>query len=52
VTWRLTRDHPWFKNHVATLEFDGSSAKITFEEAVTGSSGEPGLRKIFGHRLA
>jgi hypothetical protein len=52
VTWRLTHDHPWFKNHVATLELDGSSAKITFEEAVTDSSGEPGLRKIFGHRLA
>src|ERR671917_830411 len=35
LTWRLTHDHPFFENHVATLELDGRSAKITFEKAVT-----------------
>jgi hypothetical protein len=52
VTWRLTHDRPWFSNQVATLELDGRSAKITFEEAVTDGSGEPGLRRIFARRLA
>jgi hypothetical protein len=52
VSWRLTPDEPWFENHVATLELDGRRAKITFEHAVTGDSGEPGLSKIFERRLA
>jgi hypothetical protein len=51
VTWRLTHDHPWFENHVATLQLDGRSASITFEEAVTDDSGEPGLHKMFERRL-
>jgi hypothetical protein len=51
LTWRLTHDSPWFENHVATLQLDGRSAHITFEEAVTDDSREPGLRKIFAHRL-
>jgi len=50
--WRLTHDEPWFENHVATLELDGQRAKITFEEAVQDSSGEPGLRKIYERHLA
>jgi hypothetical protein len=52
VTWRLTHDRPWFENQVATLELDGQSASITFEEAVTDDSGEPGVRKMFARRLA
>src|SRR5215208_1766608 len=51
LTWRLTHDSPWFENHVATLQLDGRSAHITFEEAVTDDSRELGLRKIFAHRL-
>ena len=52
LTWRLTHDRPWFENHVATLELDGRSAKITFEKAVTDGSGEPGLQRMFARRLA
>jgi hypothetical protein len=52
LTWRLTHDRPWFENHVATLELDGRSAKITFEKAVTDASGEPGLQRMFARRLA
>jgi hypothetical protein len=52
LSWRLTHDEPWFENHVATLELDGKHAKITFERAVTGSSGEPSLEKIYERRLA
>jgi PhoD-like phosphatase len=52
MTWHLTHDHPWFSNQVATMELDGRSASITFEEAVTGGSGEPGLRETFARRLA
>jgi hypothetical protein len=51
VTWRLTHDHPWFQNQVATLQLDGQSSRITFEEAVTSDSGEPGLRKMFARSL-
>ena len=52
VTWRLTHDHPFFSNQVATLQLEGRSARITFEEAVTDDTGEPGLRKMFARRLA
>ncbi len=52
MTWHLTHDRPWFSNQVATLELDGQSSRITFEEAVTDDSGEPGLRKVFARRLA
>ena len=52
LTWRLTHDRPWFENHVATLELDGRSAKITFEKAVADGSGEPDLQRIFARRLA
>ena len=51
LTWRLTHDDLWFENQIATLQLDGASAHITFEEAVTDGSGEPGLRKIFTRRL-
>jgi PhoD-like phosphatase len=51
MSWRMTHDEPWFSNHVATLELDTHSARITFEEAITDDSGEPGLRAIFEHRL-
>jgi hypothetical protein len=51
LTWHLTHEAPWFENHVATLQLDGRSAHITFEEAVNDDSREPGLRKIFAHRL-
>jgi PhoD-like phosphatase len=51
MSWRLTHDEPWFENHVATLELDGKHARITFEKAITGSSGEPGLEKIYERRL-
>ena len=52
ITWRLTHDRTWFENQVATLELDGRDAKITFEQAVTDDSGEPGLRKLYARRLA
>ena len=52
VSWRLTHNHPWFSNQVATLVLDGSSAKVTFEETVADASGEPGLRKMFARSLA
>jgi hypothetical protein len=51
LSWNLTHDRPWFENHVATLELDGRHVEITFEEAITGDSGEPGLRTIFTRRL-
>ena len=51
ISWRLTHDEPWFSNHVATLQLDSRSARITFEEAVTGDSREPGLQKIYERRL-
>jgi hypothetical protein len=51
LTWRLTHEAPWFENHVATLQLDGRRASITFEEAVTDDSGEPGLRRIYASRL-
>jgi hypothetical protein len=51
MSWRMIHDEPWFSNHVATLELDTHSARITFEEAITVDSGEPGLRAIFEHRL-
>jgi hypothetical protein len=51
IGWRLTHDEPWFENHVATLELDDKRARITFEETVTDDSGEPGLQKIYEHRL-
>jgi PhoD-like phosphatase len=52
VDWRLTHDKPWFENHIATLDFDGRRAIITFEEAIQDNSGEPGLRRIYERRLA
>jgi hypothetical protein len=52
LSWRLTHDGPWFENHVATLHLDGKHAKITFERAVTDSSGEPSLEKIYERRFA
>lgn len=48
----MTHDEPWIENHVATLELDTHSARVTFEEAVTNDSGEPGLCRIFERRLA
>jgi len=51
LNWRLTHESPWYENHVATLQLDGRSAHITFEEAVTDDSRDPGLRKLFARRL-
>jgi hypothetical protein len=51
LNWRLTHESPWYENHVATLQLDGRSARITFEEAVTDDSRDPGLRKLFARRL-
>ncbi len=52
LTWRLTHERPFFSNQVATLELEGRSATITFEEAVADASGRPGLRRILERRLA
>ena len=52
IDWRLTHSEPWFDNHVATLELNGRRAKITFEVAVQGNSGEPGLQRIYECRLS
>ena len=51
LRWRLTHDAPLFDNQVATLEFDGRSATITFEGAVL-DEGQPDLRKLYERRLA
>jgi hypothetical protein len=51
LSWHLTHDEPWFENHVATLELNGQRARITFEKAVTDSSGEPSLEKIYERHL-
>jgi len=52
VSWRLTHGKPWFTNHVATLDLNGRSAKITFEEAVLDGTGEPGLKEVYAQRLS
>jgi hypothetical protein len=52
VSWRLTHGEPWFTNHVATLDLNGRSARITFEEAILDGSGEPGLKKVYAQRLS
>ena len=52
MDWGLTHSEPWFENHVATLELDGSHAKITFEEAIQNNSGEPDLQSIYERNLS
>ncbi|HKH11548.1 MAG TPA: alkaline phosphatase D family protein [Rubrobacter sp.] len=52
LAWSLTHDEPFFDNQVATLDLDGPRAEITFEGAVLDGSGEPGLKKLYRHRLA
>jgi hypothetical protein len=52
LAWRLTNDATFFDNQVATLEFEGRQATITFEKAVLDTSKEPVLEKLYRYRLA
>jgi hypothetical protein len=52
LDWRLTHDELWFENQVATLKLEGRRAALTFEKAVLGTSGEPGLQKMYERDLA
>ena len=52
LDWRLTHDELWFENQVATLKLEGRRATLTFEKAVLGTSGEPGLQKMYERDLA
>jgi hypothetical protein len=48
----LTHDAAFFENQVATLEFEGRHATITYEKAVLDASKEPALEKLYRFRLA
>jgi hypothetical protein len=52
LSWRLTHDEPWFENQIATLKLEGRRAKLTFEKAILGISGEPNLQKLYEQDLA
>ncbi len=52
LAWRLPNDATFFDNQVATLEFEGRQATITFEKAVLDASKEPVLEKLYRYRLA
>jgi hypothetical protein len=52
LAWRLTHDATFFENQVATLEFEGRQATITYEKAVLDASKEPALEKLYRCRLA
>ena len=52
LAWRLTHDAAFFENQIATLEFEGRHANITFEKAVLDASKEPALEKLYRFRLA
>jgi hypothetical protein len=52
LAWRLIHDATFFDNQVATLEFEGRRATITFEKAVLDASKEPALKKLYQCRLA
>jgi hypothetical protein len=43
IRWRITRG-PWFDNMLATLEFDGRSARIRFDRTARDAAGTPHLR--------
>jgi PhoD-like phosphatase len=51
IRWSLTHGSLWFENQIASLELNGRQAKLTFEKAVLGGSGEPGLEKIYEYHL-
>ena len=52
LAWRLTHNATFFENQVATLEFEGRHATITYEKAVLDSSNEPALKRLYQCRLA
>jgi hypothetical protein len=52
LAWRLTHNATFFENQIATLEFEGRHANITFEKAVLDASKEPALEKLYQCRLA
>ena len=51
IRWSLTHGSLWFENQIASLELNGRQATLTFEKAVLGGSGEPGLEKIYEYHL-
>ena len=52
LAWRLTHNATFFENQVATLEFEGRHATITYEKAVLDASNEPALKRLYQFRLA
>ena len=52
LAWRLTHNATFFENQVATLEFEGRHATITYEKAVLDASNEPALKRLYQCRLA
>jgi hypothetical protein len=49
--WRIT-EGPWFTNMIATLEFEGRTARIRFDQAAADRSGEPSLSAAAEARLS
>jgi hypothetical protein len=45
VRWRVT-DGPWFHNMLATLDFDGRTARIRFARTSPAGAGETGLQPV------
>ena len=44
IKWRITKG-PWFDDMIADLEFDGRTARLRFEQAVTDGDA-PGLSPV------
>jgi hypothetical protein len=51
ISWRVT-EGPWFTNMIATLEFDGRTARVRFDRALTDASGHPLLATAAETRLS
>ncbi|MBO0775721.1 MAG: alkaline phosphatase family protein, partial [Actinobacteria bacterium] len=43
--WRITHG-PWFSNMLATLEYDGRSARISFHSSTQGRAGQAGAPRL------
>jgi hypothetical protein len=51
IRWRITRG-PWFQNMLATLEFRGRKARISFRRTAADPAQAPRLRPVCDAELA
>jgi hypothetical protein len=51
IKWRITRG-PWFRNMLATLEFSGAAARISFAATAPGPAATPRLRPVCETKLS